>query len=112
VAYLLPRRPQSNSTKKVRAQFSTIVNAKLGHSAEINVSAKNGNHVQHMRKQKHGNQSTATVPRPAHGKTPHRGHGNRRPLVITATANTAPVRFNGRLAWPVSEIKRVMGVTA
>lgn len=41
---------------------------------------------------------------------------SRRPQTLRVYALTGhpicPVRFNGRLAWPVSEIKRVMGVSA
>lgn len=39
---------------------------------------------------------------------------NRRPQTLRVYALTGhpicPIRFNGRLAWPVSEIKRVLGV--
>lgn len=39
---------------------------------------------------------------------------NRRPQTLRVYAldghPICPVRFNGRLAWPVSEIKRVLGV--
>jgi hypothetical protein len=41
---------------------------------------------------------------------------SRQPQTLRVYALTGhpirPVRFNGRLAWPVSEIKRAMGVTA
>lgn len=41
---------------------------------------------------------------------------NRRPQTLRGWAMTGqviqPLRFNNRLAWPVAEIKRVLGVTA
>ncbi len=41
---------------------------------------------------------------------------NRRPQTLRGWAMTGhviqPLRFNGRLAWPVAEIKRVLGVSA
>ena len=42
---------------------------------------------------------------------------NRRPQTLRAWAclengPLRPVRINGRLAWPVSELRRVLGVTA
>lgn len=41
---------------------------------------------------------------------------NRRPQTLRGWAMTGqviqPLRFNGRLAWPTAEIKRVLGVSA
>ena len=44
-------------------------------------------------------------------------HLNRRPQTLRAWASTEggvirPMRVHGRLAWPVSELRRVLGVTA
>jgi predicted site-specific integrase-resolvase len=41
---------------------------------------------------------------------------NRKPQTLREWAMTGkvikPIRINGRLAWPVSEIKRILGATA
>lgn len=55
-----------------------------------------------------------SVTRPAVDTAAAAYYLNRQPQTLRVYALTGkpiqPVRFNGRLAWPVSEIKRVLGV--
>lgn len=55
-----------------------------------------------------------TITRPTVNTAAAAYYLNRRPQTLRVYALTGkpiqPVRFNGRLAWPVSEIKRVLGV--
>lgn len=57
-----------------------------------------------------------TVTRPTLDTTAAAFYLNRRPQTLRIWALTghpiAPVRCNGRLAWPVAEIRRLLGVDA
>jgi len=60
-------------------------------------------------------QPLETVDRPTVDTASAAHYLNRRPATLRSWSHTAdgpirPIRINGRLAWPVSELRRVLGV--
>lgn len=58
-----------------------------------------------------------TVTRPTEGTTAAAYYLNRKPQTLRGWACNEdgplrPIRINGRLAWPISELRRLLGVAA